>query len=45
MRDNMQELCDFTVKTYLGMPTESEEFMERHRKKAAKMALQAQNTP
>jgi hypothetical protein len=44
MRDDMQELCEFTQQLYLGMPSYHEELQERQRKKAAQLASQSQTT-
>jgi hypothetical protein len=44
MRDDMQELCEFTQQLYLGMPSYHEELQERHRKKTARLASQSQAT-
>lgn len=41
MRDDMQELCEFTQQLYLGMPSYHEELQERNRKKAARLASQS----
>jgi hypothetical protein len=38
MRDDMQELCEFTQQLYLGMPSYHEWLEEKRRKKAARLA-------
>jgi hypothetical protein len=38
MRDDMQELCEFTQQLYLGMPSYHEVMEEKRRKKAARLA-------
>jgi hypothetical protein len=38
MRDDMEELCDFTQQLYLGMPSYHEWLEEKHRKRAARLA-------
>jgi hypothetical protein len=42
MRDDMQELCEFTQQIYLGMPSEHEWLEEKRKKKAAKLAARSQ---
>jgi hypothetical protein len=44
MRDDMQELCEFTQQTYLGMPSYHEQLEEKRRKKAANLAAKSQAT-
>jgi len=38
MRDDMEELCDFTQQLYLGMPSYHEWLDEKRRKRAARLA-------
>ena len=42
MRDDIQELCDFTQQLYLGMPSYHEWLQEKSRKRAAKLAAKIQ---
>jgi hypothetical protein len=44
MRDDMQELCEFTQQLYLGMPSYHEVMEEKRRKKAARLAAKSQAT-
>ncbi|MGA7848397.1 MAG: hypothetical protein WCA13_04755 [Terriglobales bacterium] len=41
LRDDIQELCEFTQKTYLGMPSYHEWLEEKRRKRAARSAAKA----
>jgi hypothetical protein len=38
MRDDMEELCDFTQQLYLGMPSYHQWLEEKRRKRAARLA-------
>jgi len=42
MRDDMQELCDFTQQIYLGMPSYHEWLEEKRRKRSARLAAKSQ---
>ena len=42
MRDDIQELCDFTQQLYLGMPSYHEWLQEKSRKRTAKLAQEIQ---
>jgi hypothetical protein len=44
MRDDMQELCEFTQELYLGMPSYHEWLEEKRRKRAARLAAKSQAT-
>jgi hypothetical protein len=44
MRDDMQELCEFTQQLFLGMPSYHEWLEEKHRKRAARLAAKSQAT-
>jgi len=45
LRDDIQELCEFTQQIYLGLPSYHELFEEKRRKKAAKLAAKSQSPP
>jgi hypothetical protein len=45
MRDDMQELCEFTQQLYLGMPSYHEVMEEKRRKKAARLAAKPPDPP
>ncbi|HZQ20281.1 MAG TPA: hypothetical protein VFA90_16325 [Terriglobales bacterium] len=42
IRDDIQELCEFTQQIYLGMPSYHEWLEEKRRKKAARLAAKSQ---
>ena len=45
MRDDVNELCEFTQRIYLGIRSEHEIFLEEQRAKAAKLAAKLQQPP
>ena len=45
MRDDVNELCEFTQRIYLGICLEHEIFLEEQRAKAAKLAAKLQQPP
>jgi hypothetical protein len=44
LRDDIQELCEFTQEIYLGMPSHYEWLEEKRRKRAARLAAKSQAT-
>ncbi len=44
LRDDIQELCEFTQQSYLGMPSYHESVEEKRRKKAARLAAKSPTT-
>jgi hypothetical protein len=45
LRDDVQELCEFTQRIYLGVPSYHELLEEKRRKKAARLASRSQVAP
>ena len=44
LRDDIQELCEFTQQLYLGMPSYHEWIEEKHRKRAGRLTAKPQTT-
>ena len=44
LRDDIQELCEFTQELYLGMPSYREWLEEKRRKRATRLAAESQAT-
>lgn len=42
LRDDIQELCEFTQQIYLGVPSYHESLEEKRRKKTARLAAKSQ---